>query len=61
MAIIGTDDSAAARRTRLTTIALGDPAHWRLIVARLHATIEGEPEDRSAIAAIPKVVPGATT
>ena len=60
-AVIGTDHSAAARRTKLTTIALGDPSHWRLIVERLHATIEGEPDDRSAIAERPKVVPGATT
>jgi DNA-binding LacI/PurR family transcriptional regulator len=61
LAIIGTDDSAAARRTKLTSIALGDPTHWRLIVDRLQAEIEGEPGDLSPIVERPKVVPGATT
>ncbi|WP_053227668.1 LacI family DNA-binding transcriptional regulator [Solirubrobacter soli] len=60
-AIIGTDDSAAARRTKLTTVRLGDPSHWGRIVARLHATIEGEPDDRSALSERPRVVEGATT
>jgi DNA-binding LacI/PurR family transcriptional regulator len=60
-AIIGTDDSAAARRTRLTTVRLGEPAHWESIVARLHATIEGREDDRSAILERPTVVERATT
>ena len=58
---IGTDDSAAARRTKLTTIRLGDPSHWERIVARLHATIEGEPDDTAALIERPRLVPGATT
>ena len=28
VAVIGTDHSAEARRTGLTTISLGDPARW---------------------------------
>jgi DNA-binding LacI/PurR family transcriptional regulator len=60
-AIIGTDDSAAARRTKLTTIRLGDPSHWGRIVARLHATIEGATDDMPAFAEPPRVVAGATT
>jgi hypothetical protein len=32
-----------------------------MIVARLHATIEGAPDDRSAISERPRVVAGATT
>ena len=60
-AIIGTDDSAAARRTKLTTIRLGDPSMWGRIVARLQAAIEGEPDDTSALSERPRLVPGATT
>jgi DNA-binding LacI/PurR family transcriptional regulator len=59
-AIIGTDDSAAARRTKLTTIRLGDPSQWVRIVARLHAAIEGEGDDRSPFAERPRVVERAT-
>jgi DNA-binding LacI/PurR family transcriptional regulator len=61
MAVIGTDDSAAARRTTLTTIRLGDPAHWHAIAARLHAAIDGADDDLGAIAERPRVVPGSTT
>jgi DNA-binding LacI/PurR family transcriptional regulator len=61
MAVIGTDDSAAARRTPLTTIRLGDPAHWRVIVSRLHTAIEGDEDDLSPIAERPRLVPGSTT
>ena len=34
VAVIGCDDSAAARRTKLTTIALGDPRRWELVGER---------------------------
>jgi DNA-binding LacI/PurR family transcriptional regulator len=61
MAVIGTDDSAVARRTKLTTVALGHPSHWTAIVSRLHETIERENDDRSPIIERPRVVPGATT
>jgi DNA-binding LacI/PurR family transcriptional regulator len=61
MAVIGTDDSAVARRTKLTTVALGHPRHWTAIVSRLHAAIEGGRDDRSPIAERPHVVQGATT
>jgi DNA-binding LacI/PurR family transcriptional regulator len=61
MAVIGTDDSAVARRTKLTTVALGHPSHWTAIVSRLHETIEGSNDDRSPIKERPRVVHGATT
>jgi DNA-binding LacI/PurR family transcriptional regulator len=61
MAVIGTDDSAAARRTNLTSVRLGDPAHWRTIVARLHAAIEGAHDEPGVIAERPRIVPGSTT
>jgi DNA-binding LacI/PurR family transcriptional regulator len=60
VAVIGCDDSAAARRTQITTIRLGDPRRWELIVERLHALIEGG-DDRSPIAERPRRVPGTTT
>jgi DNA-binding LacI/PurR family transcriptional regulator len=60
-AIIGTDDSAAARRTKLTTVRLGDPSQWERIVAHLHAAIEGSPDGAETFASSPRVVPGATT
>ena len=60
VAVIGCDDSAAARRTQLTSIALGDPRHWQTFVARLQAMIDGS-DDRSPIIERPKVVAGATT
>jgi DNA-binding LacI/PurR family transcriptional regulator len=60
VAVIGCDDSAAARRTHLTTIRLGDPSHWQYFVARLQAMVEGG-DDRSPIVDPPKVVQGATT
>jgi DNA-binding LacI/PurR family transcriptional regulator len=60
VAVIGCDDSDAARRVRLTTIRLGDPGHWRTYVARLQRMIDGE-DDVSPIAEPPKVVRGATT
>jgi DNA-binding LacI/PurR family transcriptional regulator len=60
VAVIGCDDSAAARRTRMTTIRLGDPRSWELIVERLHALIEGG-EDRSPLVERPRLVPGTTT
>ena len=60
VAVMGCDDSAAARRTKLTTIALGDPHRWELVGERLHALIEGA-EDRTPIFGTPSVVPGVTT
>ena len=61
LAVIGTDDSAVARRTKLTTVALGHPSHWTAIVSRLLETIEGEKDDRSPIKERPRIVQGATT
>lgn len=60
VAVIGCDNSAAARRTKMTTIELSDPSRWELIVQRLHEQVEGA-EDRTPIVGRPKLVPGATT
>jgi DNA-binding LacI/PurR family transcriptional regulator len=60
VAVIGCDDSAAARRTKLTTIALGDPRNWTRVGARLHALIEGG-DDRTPIVGRPRLIPGTTT
>jgi DNA-binding LacI/PurR family transcriptional regulator len=60
VAVIGCDDGAAARRTKMTTIRLGDPRRWELIVERLHGMIEGG-GDRTPLMERPRLVPGATT
>jgi DNA-binding LacI/PurR family transcriptional regulator len=60
VALIGCDDSVAARRAKLTTIALGDPRNWQVFGARLHALIEGV-DDRTPMVERPRLVPGATT
>jgi DNA-binding LacI/PurR family transcriptional regulator len=60
VAVIGCDDSAAARRSKLTTIALGNPGNWSQFGARLHALIEGG-DDHTAIVETPRLVPGVTT
>jgi DNA-binding LacI/PurR family transcriptional regulator len=60
VAVIGCDDSAAARRTKMTTIALGDPRRWEQYVERLHALIEGA-DDRTPMGDPPRLVPGSTT
>jgi hypothetical protein len=54
-------DSAPARRARLSSILLADPARWQVYVARLHALIEGEQEDHAAITDRPKVIQRAST
>jgi DNA-binding LacI/PurR family transcriptional regulator len=61
MAALGCDDSAPARRARLSSILLADPARWQVYVARLHALIEGEHEDHAPIADRPKVIQRAST
>jgi DNA-binding LacI/PurR family transcriptional regulator len=60
VAVIGTDHSAHARRTGLTTIALGAPSGWPRIAARLHETIEGG-DDLTPLHARSSVVEGTTT
>jgi DNA-binding LacI/PurR family transcriptional regulator len=55
LAVIGCDDSAAARRSRLTSIRLADARGWHDVVARLHALIEGG-DDRSPMIRRPAVV-----
>jgi DNA-binding LacI/PurR family transcriptional regulator len=60
VAVIGCDDSAAARRTKLTTISLGDPASWEHVVRQLHAQIE-RGERNALITGRPRLVVGATT
>jgi DNA-binding LacI/PurR family transcriptional regulator len=60
IAVIGCDDSAAARRTKLTTISLGDPSSWEQIAGQLHGLIEGG-EVQPPIMARPRLVLGATT
>jgi DNA-binding LacI/PurR family transcriptional regulator len=60
VAVIGCDDSAEARRTQMTTIRLGDPRRWELIVKRLHAMIEGE-SDLTPLMERPRLMPGVTT
>ena len=60
VAVIGTDDSTAARRTKLTTITLGHPSHWETYVARLQEMIAGG-EDTSPISRPPTVIAGTTT
>jgi DNA-binding LacI/PurR family transcriptional regulator len=60
VAIIGCDDSAAARRADLTTIALGNPSDWAEYVERIHGLIGGEPLGAPLIAR-PTLIPRATT
>ena len=60
VAVIGTDHSAQARRTGLTTISLGDPRSWVEVVARLQETIDGA-DDRTPLPQRSRVVPGKTT
>jgi DNA-binding LacI/PurR family transcriptional regulator len=60
IAVIGCDDSAPARRAKLTSILLADPSRWKLYVARLHAMIEGD-ESRDPITDRPKLVRRAST
>ena len=60
MAVLGCDDSAPARRARLSSILLADPARWAVYVARLHALIEGE-GDHAPITDRPKVIQRAST
>ena len=62
-ALIGTDDSPAARlaHPRLTTIALGTTTAWQDIAQRLHALIEDEDADTAPIVERPSLVLGATT
>jgi DNA-binding LacI/PurR family transcriptional regulator len=60
IAVIGCDDSAAARRTKLTTISLGDPSSWGQIASQLHDLIEGG-EVQPPVLGRPRLVPGATT
>ncbi len=63
MALIGTDDSPAARLAQppLTTVALGTNAAWVRMSQRLHALVEDEKADRTPIIERPALVPGATT
>ena len=63
MALIGTDDSPAARLAdpRLTTIALGTSAGWEQIAQRLHELVNDDKADRTPIIERPTVVLGATT
>lgn len=60
VAVIGTDDSAPARRMRLTTLSLGDPNQWGEFVERLQAMIDGE-DDLAPIINPPTLVQGITT
>jgi DNA-binding LacI/PurR family transcriptional regulator len=60
VAVVGCDDSAAARRAKLTTIALGEPRRWELIAQRLHALVDGA-DDRTPIVGHPRLVPRETT
>jgi DNA-binding LacI/PurR family transcriptional regulator len=60
VAVVGCDDSAEARRAEMTTIALGEPRRWELIVQRLHALVGGA-DDRTPIVGHPRLVPRATT
>jgi DNA-binding LacI/PurR family transcriptional regulator len=63
VALIGTDDSPAARLShpRLTTIALVQTEAWERLARRLHALIEDQEADASPIVVVPKLVQGATT
>jgi DNA-binding LacI/PurR family transcriptional regulator len=63
VAIIGTDDSPAARLShpRLTTISFGGPDNPARIARALHAQIEGEAIDEPVIRSTPTVVQGETT
>jgi DNA-binding LacI/PurR family transcriptional regulator len=60
-AVIGCDDSIAARyaRPRLTTINIVAAASWRALAQRLHAGVEGEPI--ADLVAEPHLVRGQTT
>jgi len=60
VAVIGCDNSAAARRTKLTTVELSEPRRWELIVERLHAQAEGA-DDRTPITGRPTLIRGVTT
>jgi DNA-binding LacI/PurR family transcriptional regulator len=61
IAVIGCDDSPAARliRPRLTTIRMADDGLWAELAAVLHAMVEGG-EGRSVVA-LPRVIQGETT
>jgi DNA-binding LacI/PurR family transcriptional regulator len=63
VALIGTDDSPAARLThpRLTTIQLGTPEGHREMARRLHGMIEGHDVDTTPVHIQPRVVQGETT
>jgi DNA-binding LacI/PurR family transcriptional regulator len=63
MALIGTDDSPAARLADppLTTIALGTSAGWERIAQRLHELVTDDNADRTPIIERPYLVLGATT
>jgi DNA-binding LacI/PurR family transcriptional regulator len=63
VALIGTDDSPAARlaRPRLTTIALGSGDGWERLAQRLHSLVEDDEPDLSPIIERPALVPGETT
>jgi DNA-binding LacI/PurR family transcriptional regulator len=62
-ALIGTDDSPAARLThpRLTTIQLGTPEVWRELVRTLHAQIEDREVVLDPTFIRPRVIQGETT
>ncbi len=60
VAVIGCDNGAAARRTKLTTIELSAPRRWQVIVERLLAQAEGA-EDRTPMEGRPALVRGITT
>lgn len=63
VALIGTDDSPAARLShpRLTTIRFGGPENPARIARALHAQIEGETIDEPVIHSTPTVIQGETT
>ena len=60
IAVIGCDNSAPARRARLTTIMLADIARWPSIAGRLQGLVDGD-EDRSPLFHRPAIVEGTTT
>jgi len=60
-AMVGVDDSPAARVAHLTTIQLVPVGAWVTIARRLHALIEDEAADASPIVVTPTLVQGTTT
>lgn len=60
VAVVGCDNSAAARRMKLTTLELSEPRRWEVIVERLNAQAEGT-GDRTPIVGRPTLVRGTTT